>query len=48
MQLRPDQDGIQPMLSLWDKVIANCDLQDLARTLTVATQRGIRIRRART
>jgi predicted nuclease of predicted toxin-antitoxin system len=45
--LRPDQDGIRPVMELLDRVIANYDLQNLAGTITVATPQGIRIRRAR-
>ncbi len=45
--LHPDQDGIRPVMELLERVIQNYDLQDLAGTITVATPRGIRIRRAR-
>jgi predicted nuclease of predicted toxin-antitoxin system len=45
--LRPDQDGIRPVMELLERIITNYDLQDLAETITVATPRGIRIRRAR-
>ena len=45
--LRPDQDGIRPVLELLERVIQNYALQDPAGTITVATPRGIRIRRTR-
>ncbi len=45
--LRPDQDGIRPVIELLERVIVSYDLQNLAGTITVATPRGIRIRRAR-
>jgi predicted nuclease of predicted toxin-antitoxin system len=44
--LRPDQDGIRPVLELLERVLMHYDLQTLAGTITVATPRGIRIRRA--
>lgn len=44
--LRPDQDGIRPVMELLEQVIAHYDLQTLAGTVTVATPRGVRIRRA--
>jgi predicted nuclease of predicted toxin-antitoxin system len=43
--LRPDQDGIRPMIELLERVLANYDLSALAGTVTVVTPRGIRIRR---
>ena len=43
--LCPDQDGIQPVIELLELVLANYDLEALARTVTVVTPRGIRIRR---
>jgi predicted nuclease of predicted toxin-antitoxin system len=42
--LRPDKDGIKPILSLLEHVLGSCDLNELNRTVTVATPRGIRIR----
>jgi len=45
--LRPDQDGIRPVLELLGHVLKVYDLQTLARTVAVATPRGIRVRRAR-
>ncbi len=44
--LRPDEDGIRPVIELLERVLANYDLEALARTVTVVTPRGIRIRRA--
>jgi predicted nuclease of predicted toxin-antitoxin system len=44
--LRPDQDGIRPMMEHFERVVVNYDLQNLAGTIIVATPRGIRIRRA--
>jgi predicted nuclease of predicted toxin-antitoxin system len=44
--LRPDEDGIQPVIELLERVLANHDLKALARTAAVVTPRGIRIRRA--
>jgi predicted nuclease of predicted toxin-antitoxin system len=43
--LRPDQDGIRPVIELLELVLTSYDLEALARTVTVATPRGIRIRR---
>lgn len=43
--LRPDQDGIRPVLALLERVLAAYDLRDLTGTIAVATPRGIRIRR---
>jgi predicted nuclease of predicted toxin-antitoxin system len=43
--LRPDQDGIRPMVELLERVLANYDLGVLAGTVTVVTPRGVRIRR---
>lgn len=45
--LRPDQDGIRPVMELLERVITSYDLQNLTGTITVATPRGIRIRRGR-
>ncbi|MGH2521941.1 MAG: DUF5615 family PIN-like protein [Anaerolineales bacterium] len=44
--LRPDQDGIRPAVDLIRQVLAHYRLDDLGGTVTVATPRGIRIRRA--
>jgi predicted nuclease of predicted toxin-antitoxin system len=46
--LRPDEDGIRPIVELLERVLANYGLEALARTVTVVTPRGIRIRRAGT
>ncbi len=43
--LRPDQDGIRPMVELLERVLANYDLGVLAGTVTVVTPRSVRIRR---
>jgi predicted nuclease of predicted toxin-antitoxin system len=45
--LRPDQDGIQPVLDLLDQVLASYRLEALAGLLTVATPRAIRLRRVK-
>ena len=44
--LRPDQDGIRPVLELLSQVLASYDLEALARTVSVVTPHGIRVRRA--
>jgi predicted nuclease of predicted toxin-antitoxin system len=44
--LRPDQDGIRPILDLLQMVLAQVDLSDLEGTTAVATRRGLRIRRS--
>jgi predicted nuclease of predicted toxin-antitoxin system len=44
--LRPDQDGIRPLIELLERVLASYDLEALAGTVTVVTPRGVRIRRA--
>lgn len=43
--LRPDEDGIRPMIELLEKVLNTCKLEDLVGATTVATPRGIRLRR---
>jgi predicted nuclease of predicted toxin-antitoxin system len=43
--LRPEQDGIGPLLNLLNTVLGKVRLDDLAKTVTVATPRGIRCRR---
>ncbi|MCR4408125.1 MAG: DUF5615 family PIN-like protein [Anaerolineae bacterium] len=45
--LRPDQDGIRPVIELLQLILVSCDLEALAGTITVVTPRGIRIRRAK-
>ncbi len=47
MLLRPDQDGIRPVVELLEQVLAGYDLQALVGAITVVTPRGIRIRRAK-
>lgn len=44
--LRPDQDGIRPIIELLERVLAAYDLVNLSGMVTVATPRSIRIRRA--
>lgn len=43
--LRPDEDGIRPLLSLVDLVLDRFDLRQLAGMLVVVTPRAIRLRR---
>lgn len=43
--LRPDEDGIRPVLSLLEDVLAKFDLAALQATVAVATPRGLRVRR---
>lgn len=45
MLLRPDEDGIRPVVELLERVLASYDLEALAQTITVVTPRGIRFRR---
>lgn len=45
--LRPDQDGIRPVVELLEQVLAGYDLRTLSGSVCVATPRGLRIRRAR-
>jgi predicted nuclease of predicted toxin-antitoxin system len=45
--LRPDEDGIRPVMDLLERVLASYTLEALAETVTVVTPRSIRIRRAR-
>jgi len=44
--LRPDEDGIRPVIELLDQVLEAYRIEILAGYLTVVTPRGIRIRRA--
>jgi len=44
--LRPDEDGIRPVLEVLESVLAQYDLALLSGTITVATPRSIRVRRA--
>ncbi len=48
MLLRPDQDGIRPMLELLEKVLNRYGLDALSATVTVVTPNSIRIRRTKT
>ena len=43
--LRPDEDGIRPLLNLLERLLFQYDLNDLAGLLTVVTPRSVRIRR---
>ena len=44
--LRPDEDGIRPIVALLERVLRNYDLATLHGTITVVTPRNIRVRRA--
>jgi uncharacterized ubiquitin-like protein YukD len=44
--LRPDEDGIKPMIDLMERVLAAHDLDKLADFVTVVSPRSIRVRRA--
>jgi predicted nuclease of predicted toxin-antitoxin system len=44
--LRPDEDGIRPILDLLKMVLKEVDLSQLESTITVATLRGLRFRRS--
>ncbi len=43
--LRPDEDGIRPLIELLSQVLNSYKLEDLVGITTVATPRGIRIRK---
>jgi predicted nuclease of predicted toxin-antitoxin system len=43
--LRPDEDGIRPVVELLQKVLDAYNLEDLVGATTVASPRGIRLRR---
>jgi predicted nuclease of predicted toxin-antitoxin system len=43
--LRPDADGIGPVLELLEQVLASTDLRSLQGSLAVANPQGLRIRR---
>lgn len=45
MLLRPDQDGIRPVIELLEAILSRYDLNHLVGTITVVTPRGIRVRR---
>ena len=44
--LRPDEDGVEPLLDLLRRVLEGKGLEPLRGTVTVASPRGIRIRRS--
>jgi hypothetical protein len=46
--LRPDRDGIRPLVELVDLVVGRVRIEDLAGCVSVATPRGIRTRRPST
>jgi predicted nuclease of predicted toxin-antitoxin system len=43
--LRPDEDGIRPVLKLLEDVLEHVDLETLSGTVAAATPRGLRVRR---
>lgn len=43
--LRPDQDGIPALRALLAAVLRETDLESLSKTVSVATSRGLRVRR---
>jgi predicted nuclease of predicted toxin-antitoxin system len=45
--LRPDEDGIRPMLELLERVLNNYDLNTLAGAVTVVNSQSIRVRRGK-
>jgi len=42
--LRPDEDGIRPVVELMEDVLEETDLSSLAQAIAVATPRGLRVR----
>lgn len=46
--LRPNEDGIRPLVVLLESVLAIHNLADLAEMITVASPQGIRVRRRTT
>jgi predicted nuclease of predicted toxin-antitoxin system len=44
--LRPDEDGIRPLIDLLQRVLDSYGLEDLQGTVTVATSRSIRVRKS--
>ena len=48
MLLRPDQDGIRPVIELLTRVLKDYDLDRFSGTIAVVTQKAIRVRRAKT
>jgi predicted nuclease of predicted toxin-antitoxin system len=45
--LRPDEDGIRPIVDLLERVLHHYDLVELRGTIAVVSPRGVRVRRAR-
>ena len=45
MLLRPDEDGIRPLLDLLRKTLRTASLETLAGAVVVASSRGVRVRR---
>jgi predicted nuclease of predicted toxin-antitoxin system len=45
MLLRPDQDGIHPVIDLMTRVLQNYNLNTLTGTISVVTPRGVRVRK---
>ena len=43
--LRPNEDGIRPVIELLKQILKSYKLEELVETTTVATPRGIRVRR---
>jgi predicted nuclease of predicted toxin-antitoxin system len=43
--LRPDEDGIRPLIDLLKRVLDSYSIEDLHGAVTVATQRNIRVRK---
>ena len=43
--LRPEQDGIRPVMELLEQVVAGYGLRALAGAIAVASPRGVRVRR---
>lgn len=46
--LRPNEDGIRPVIALLQEVLTSYSLEALSGAVTIVTPRGIRIRRAST
>ena len=44
--IRPDEEGIRPVIDLLSKVLAVYKLADLVENVTLVTPRGIRVRKA--
>ena len=47
MLLRPDQDGIRPLVELLNRVLKDYELNSFSGTIAVVTPRSIRTRRAK-